>query len=190
MCRFIGERGTKETDGISVMTEGTAQTRLSLGRDGEGGRLGHWLMPLMLAPWPFLRAFLFSWRRFLTLLLCHVHQLLVPRARGTRTPSGQTGTYLGSSLWTLPPPCRLGLPEHGPPGHLQEPGWGSPTVVRRGVGRSDPAPRLAYPLAASLLQDMLAGSRPDPACPARGRLASPRPADACWGCPHATGQLW
>lgn len=116
MCRFIVERGTKETDGISVMTEGTTQTRLSLGRDREGGRLGHWLMPLMLAPWPFLRAFLFSWRRFLTLLLCHVHQPLVPRARGTRTPSGQTGTYLGSSLWTLPPPCRLGLPEHGPPG--------------------------------------------------------------------------
>lgn len=35
MCRFIVERGTKETDGISVMTEGTAQTRLSLGREGK-----------------------------------------------------------------------------------------------------------------------------------------------------------
>lgn len=153
----------------------------------------------MLVSGPFLRAILFSWRRFLTLLLCRVHQPPVPWPHGIRTPSGQTGT-----VFAVAPSSSLlsGAPwVHGPMGSaraaskpLPPAGTGEGprlTVARRAL--DPPASCLTpyFSIAASLLQDMLAGSRPQNCLLSTGRageFTQPSPRRRLPELPGATRQ--
>lgn len=119
---------------------------LSLGRDSEDGRFSHWLMSCMLVPWPLLRAIFFFLEKIL-------NSSPLPCA-GFARPAGRPAFTWPSSLWCLPPACRLGLPEctalwvqlwqQTSLCHLQEPGGGG-TSPDRGPERSRLACFLPHP---------------------------------------------
>lgn len=151
-------------------------------------------MSCMLVPWPLLRAIFFFLEKIL-------NSSPLPCA-GFARPAGRPAFTWPSSLWCLPPACRLGLPEctalwvqlwqQTSLCHLQERGGGPRLTVARSAA-DWPASCLTphFSLAASLLQDRLAGSCP-PNCllcaGQAGEFTWPSPADVCRSCPPATGQ--